>query len=659
MGKFVNGLWIVLLLQNLQAIEKGNGNLVIRDGDGLSVQPWFQSIQPDLIHLIKRSYAVTKRSQEYCFDREEQMLQGEEHYPIAETGHQWYCGGNFTGTHGRIEKISYFRRWLDCCLECLTGGEFAAEIDFPGFVALKQPDENCPYYIIAIVLRGSQGEDFQPGSGQLGASWATNYDAGAQDIDQENFGFTGAMHAGYVTKIRSCDFSAEDLATMVADEIVANPLPCYTIGELVRTLEESVKRELRKVPPSEWHRVRFVVTGHSQGGGLAQVALPYVIHKFGGAMDGFVNNVETPRFFGYFLSAPRVAADQETRNNYENFVGPDNMISHFAFRDIVTMACLHGYVTLGHLACDSAYDVLYRGICSEIAHNNRLLLMKFFRRQIQRGQFDVTDKACWTYKGNANLKICWPEIQYIFTNLPEDQFNAMDITPALIGEILNKALNLYRRKHSIIVDAHTSDTFFSEALVEHLIRIEDREWKLIREICSGDLLPQEIRLDEERRNTIRKVEENISGNTVSWSANGCFNIVALLDTALDLVSGTRDTHNSGGLCECLGRVFCCSCCCSRPLNVHTSLFFDEKFRDLVAEDALDFEAYGITPAGGIPLFAYLHYGSSANAHNKKLFDAYLPSRNLKHALRNGQILNQNADVRLQSELYSPAAAEDF
>jgi hypothetical protein len=604
-------------------------SLISTDQEGnASVQPWFQSIQPDLIRLIKRSYVNTKRDTDGQFRHEGRMLSQGASFVIPETGHEWVIDRNFTGVHGRIENHSWLQKILNGFLECITWGGFSAEIDFPGFVGLMKPNETCPYYVIAVVLRGSQGEDFQPGSGMLGASWATNYDAVPENVRVEEFGFEGSMHAGYTTKVRSFNFIHDEIAQMVSRGEIENPLHSEDL-DFICSLTSSIACIISQVPKDELHKIRFVVTGHSQGGGLAQVTLPYLIQIFGNefrALPNFIDNISTPRFFGYFLSAPRVAADKYTVTNYTEFVGYDNMINHFAFRDIVTMACLDGYLTLGHLACDAAFDILYRGICSEIACNNRLLLMGFFKRHLDFDRFDIANDDCWVYDDNPNLMICWKEIRRI---LAREYFNASNITEESFLNLLNQALGEYRVSHGI-----ESDEYFT---TDHTLLNDVLDWDKIRAICRGDLAPNEIHLDEERCAILHRVEDNISGETVSFSETGRWNVISLIDTALDLLDATRDTHNSGGCGEVLKRIFCCTCC-ANPLKVGRSYFFDPKFRELV-EECIEPQEYGITPAGNISLFSYLHYGTSANAEGEKSFDPYLPSRNLDHALQNGRKLS--------------------
>jgi hypothetical protein len=202
-----------------------NETLVKVMGEGRSeVHLRFQGIQPDLIRLSKVNYVRTKRDSTGAFQHQRRLLSGNENFIVAEPGNRWRVDHNFPDTHEWIEWHSCWRAMLNGLLECVTCGRFSREVDFPGFVALLEPNEQCPYYLIVVVLRGSQDEDFQPGSGLLGANWATNFDVTLKHVLPNELGFQGRMHAGYMTKVRSFNFSQEQLAGMVQREEIENPL---------------------------------------------------------------------------------------------------------------------------------------------------------------------------------------------------------------------------------------------------------------------------------------------------------------------------------------------------------------------------------------------------------------------------------------------------
>ncbi|MDR1366383.1 MAG: hypothetical protein LBJ13_00525 [Puniceicoccales bacterium] len=618
-----------------------NMPLVFKDGHGFHVAPWFKAIQPDLLHLIKRSYMITKRENNGTFRNEHRMLLGDPAFYIPETDHRWICDRNFTGIHGKLN--SHIGSVLNVAFEAITLGKFSPEIDFPGYVATLKTDQ-CT--VICVTLRGSQGEDFQPGSGLLSASWATNYDAGSLEVDPELYGFVGRMHGGYLTKINSCNLPMEAFEQVVAEREVNNPLQSREDLNFIYPLFESIQHAIEQIPEDERSNIRFIVAGHSQGGGLAQVVFPLIINQFGWMIHGFINNVETPRFFGYFLSAPRVVADQETVNNYNALVGCDNMINHFAFRDVVTMACLHGYRTLGHLACDSARDVLHRGICSEIAHNNRMLLLSFIRACMDTNDFDIGDDQHWILNENQELIICWDEIRHLLSHQP---FAYEQINREGIVNLCNLALNQYRQRNGI-----DGESYFT---VDQILW--DCDWNEIQRICRGDLFPHEIQLNEETCAILDRIVDNIYGNTVVFSSSGRFNVIALIDTVLDLLDAGRGGENSGGCWECLKRCLCCCCSLFGHSGIESDFDFDPDFKALLKSKGIDSNGHGMIKLGGSSLINYLHFGSGANGFNTKLFDKFLPSRNLEFALENGEMVAAERNPILRSEVKeAPMPIED-
>ncbi|MDE6575851.1 MAG: lipase family protein [Opitutales bacterium] len=602
----------------------------------LSVAKWFQNIHPDIIQLIKRSYLLTKRDSQNCFVHEAEMLQGNPTFQTEKTQHSWHCFRNFTGIHGDIQESSCLGNCLNCFLKCFSCGRTRPELDFAGFVAYKPeelPGPNyCPYHVICVVFRGSQGESFQPGNGMMSASWATNYDCAPTAVNPESYGFEGRVHGGYLAKVNSCNFPHEDIAMMVCDGEIDNPLHDWD-DRYLYSLDESIQEAIDRVPANERDKIRFIVTGHSQGGGLAQVALPYILTKFSSQIPGFQDNFTTPRFFGYFLSPPRVIADAACENAYNLLVGYDNMISHFAFRDIVTLASLRGYVPLGHLAIDAPYDVITRGIQSEIAYNNRLFLMEYLKAKLDSDRFDTSDAKCWIFNENPELLISWTDIGHILADIrqyfnrvlsPNDLY--LNISPRTLLEIFNLALERYNnRKHR-----NSQARFESNQIVFH----ETIDWDMLRELGMGDLCAEEVVLDPQRQAIIDQLDKNITGETVTFSRRGNNNITALIDTVCDLRDAERGHSNPGGAWETIKR-FICPCIWGELEQPEQPYIFDEEFKQLLEEHGIAPQDYGISPAGQVSLIAYLHYGSGANGYNAKLFDPYMPSANLNWALDNG------------------------
>jgi hypothetical protein len=458
------------------------------------------------------------------------------------------------------------------------------------------------------------------------------------EVDPKLYGFIGRMHTGYYAKVGSCNLPQDALEAMVADGEVRNPLQPREDLDFIHPLFESIQSAIDQIPPEERGNIRFVVTGHSQGGGLAQVALPLIINQFRNAIPGFVNNIVTPRFFGYFLSAPRVAADQETVNNCNALVGCDNMMNHFAFRDVVTTAYLRGYRTLGHLACDSARDVLQRAICSEISHNHRMFFLSFLKACVDPIAFDRSDEQHWMLPEDPELIVCWDEFKHL---LSHQSFTYEQINPEGIVDLCNLALDRYRQRHGIGAESHFA--------IEQLPFVADYDWENVQRICRGDLFPHEIQPNEETCAMLDRIVGNIYGNTVTFSRDGTLNIRSLLDTVSDLLDAGRGESNPGGCLECLKRCFGCFRFLW-PSRVESPFDFDPEFQELLESRGIDTQDMGIVRLGGSSLIAYLHYGSGANAFDGKLFDKFLPSRNLNFALMNGLIVSNDPHQMLHSEI---------
>ncbi|MDR0715417.1 MAG: hypothetical protein LBF25_01375, partial [Puniceicoccales bacterium] len=218
----------------------------------IEANPAFVDIMADLHFLIKRSYRSTKRDANEQYEALH-MLEQDDLETIPGTMHNWHCIKNFQGQQGTFATPNIGWRIVKGVLSMFAKGNLITEVDYPGFVAYRT-DYNCGDDIIwlVVVLRGSQGEDFQPLGGMLGSSWVTNLSAGAASLPKKHFPFAGEVHSGYLNKMLACEIS----------------------------MKNSINEALENIGPENFHRVRFIVTGHSQGGGLAQIALPMIIKDF-------------------------------------------------------------------------------------------------------------------------------------------------------------------------------------------------------------------------------------------------------------------------------------------------------------------------------------------------------------------------------------------
>jgi hypothetical protein len=78
-------------------------------------------------------------------------------------------------------------------------------------------------------------------------------------------------------------------------------------------------------------------TGHSQGGGVAQVTVAYLTTLLGEYLYGpNFDNKEFNSVYGVFISPARAWGNKSTRAVYENVVGVNNMIGYSSVMDIVT-----------------------------------------------------------------------------------------------------------------------------------------------------------------------------------------------------------------------------------------------------------------------------------------------------------------------------------
>ncbi|MDR2720817.1 MAG: hypothetical protein LBB15_00820 [Puniceicoccales bacterium] len=553
--------------------------------NAVKAHPEFVKIVPDLHFLIKRSYRSTKRNENQQYE-EVRMLEQDELATIPTTNHNWHCIRNFQGQQGTFVTPNIGWRIVKGVLSMFSGGNLITEVDYPGFVAYRTDYGSDDGIIwLAIVLRGSQGEDFQPFSGMLGSSWITNFSAGAANLDKINFPFEGEVHSGYLNKVLACKIS----------------------------MYNAVNQALESIGQDNFYRVRFVVTGHSQGGGLAQIALPMIIKEFSyiyednhGTNSEFKND-ETPRFFGYFMSAPRIACGKSTTKSFNKYTGKHNMIRHSAHGDVVPMLCMPDYHALGVMALDPFYDVFCRSIRSEIAHCSLSALFIELKRLFDPDKFDMDEKNdTWTAKDNPRVKIYWIEIakaakiygsRHIFRNSPPI---------ALFKDLLIKGIASANNPREFEEQEDFSD--LSDEFIVGLMK----EWYDVRNIkllINRFALFGDIKLDEKRKEKIFMISDQMeewlgSGETFGFSAaTSCV-------SSLNAVSETANTLKGFG---------------SRNF---------EKYSNLIDGDT-SISADALSPIGEISAMAIAHFGSRSNYYKQSLFDRNLPSKDINLALRNG------------------------
>lgn len=369
--KYLNIVGASLMQGLLLANPDVNGPLVQRDeAEKICINPFMTTDVIDDIHqLIKRSYRITNRGDnEFDYlhpnklmrNRSNRMLHSRSHMSLSDDNltretfaNSWLIHKPFTGTHGVTSMGGIAGKFVPV----------SKEIDYQGFVAYLAPAQGRPP-VVAIVYRGSQSKSFQKLNGILGPSWLTNFSAKKMKFPVQTIipGYPmiadiqgTVFHKGFLEKYLSGRFS------VLAD-----------IEDVWNTIPEKFRSE-----------TRFIITGHSQGAGVAIPAALDIVNTLGKRFFGeHFNNVETPRFFVYALSGPNPVGNVATKEIMYNIIGRDNIIRHNSIFDIVTYACLGerynkwlcnfifgtvagveaGYHPVGHLAIDDIKQLFEKGL---------------------------------------------------------------------------------------------------------------------------------------------------------------------------------------------------------------------------------------------------------------------------------------------------------
>ena|GEM_PF-2827503 len=365
--KYLNIVGASLMQGLLLANPDPNGPLVQRDDNNkICVNPIMSPVLVDDLHqLMKRSYRITNRGDnEFDYQHPGKLIRNRSNrmshasfspYKLIRESftNSWLVHKPFIGTHGMTS--------LDGLPGKVVPGSM--EVDYQGFVAYLAPERGRPP-VVAIVYRGSQSKSFQKFHGILGPSWLTNFSAKRMEFPMQTMipGYPTidniqgtSFHKGFLKKYLSGRFS------VLAD-----------IDDIWNTIPEKLRSE-----------TRFIITGHSQGAGVAIPAALDIVNTLGKCFFGkHFDNVKTPRFFVYALSGPNPVGDVATKNVINNIVGRDNIIRHNSIFDLVTYACLGerynqwlcnfifgtiagveaGYHPVGHLAIDDVKQLFEKGL---------------------------------------------------------------------------------------------------------------------------------------------------------------------------------------------------------------------------------------------------------------------------------------------------------
>lgn len=213
--------------------------------------------------------------------------------------------------------------------------------DTPGFIAY-----NAKLNMITVVYHGSSNSE----------DWENNLDAKKTLAKDLGLMMPGKVHRGIALKYQS---SREDM-------------------------ENTLDFFINSLSPEKKSDVKIVVTGHSQGGSLASLAIADLAANYGRRTFGeHFNNITSNTFFGYFLAPARVYGDDTSFNWLNSHVGQNNMIRHNVKHDPVLNIVLGrtgesffkkipfvgdyladkyaGYKSVGFLALDNTSDAIERG----------------------------------------------------------------------------------------------------------------------------------------------------------------------------------------------------------------------------------------------------------------------------------------------------------
>ncbi|MDR0755298.1 MAG: hypothetical protein LBE99_00030 [Puniceicoccales bacterium] len=287
-----------------------------------------------LAYLNAKAYGNTKRLSE------DQYVFNEDLYGVGEGDTS--AASQWLSEQGIIAKKPFVG---------LHGAGENKELDYPGFVAYRIHEKvgGWKHVDIFVTFRGSQGENFQALGGLAGASWLTNLDADKLIAHGSEFGisdkyFTSksesrlSLHQGYAQKFTSFKSSlSSHLTELLNDDLT---LASYkTLSNKSLDKDKSLKGPALKSYMDGKRKCTFQVycTGHSQGGGIAQISTAFVTTFIGEYLYG--SNFDNKIFnlvYGVFFSPARAWGNEHTRIVYENVVGVNNMVGYSTVMDVVT-----------------------------------------------------------------------------------------------------------------------------------------------------------------------------------------------------------------------------------------------------------------------------------------------------------------------------------
>jgi len=310
-------------------------------------------------------------------------------YPFS---YGWECEPNFEGLHG-----------YGTALHGVTDRQI--EVDFPGYIAFRKGTDKTPD-ILLIVLRGSQGESWQ-GKEQTSvvgkvlkefnsASWMTNFALAPISMEEffnksekvKKIGITSTVK-NTVKSVTSSNKESQDYGDMLLHggfaykamsyrvsmiKSITNMLKRVYLSEKGYTRDALLSREEMVIKDGDSARgqltkslqglpdaltqlsdvvntlgleclknLNIIVTGHSQGGALAQLTfldvvvnvLPKLFPEKTNKEDGIFDNSIHGNCTLYSVSGAKVAYTQGTVDFFNDTCGLYNMVRHNSFMDTV------------------------------------------------------------------------------------------------------------------------------------------------------------------------------------------------------------------------------------------------------------------------------------------------------------------------------------
>lgn len=211
---------------------------------------------------------------------------------------------------------------------------------------------------IFIILEGSQGEDFEFLGGLGGASWLTNFQAKKVRINakeefelNEKYLLNGdgilSFHQGYLAKIANSNFYFKRAIDSV-------------LNDALHIKDRSKKSKLKTksmIDKKRGNTVQVYILGHSQGGGLVQVAAPYYTTHIGQYLYGQnFDNKEYNTVHAICLSPARAIGDEYTLNVIERVMGKGNIFGYCSPMDPVPCVPLGSNID-GHKLAKASFKI--------------------------------------------------------------------------------------------------------------------------------------------------------------------------------------------------------------------------------------------------------------------------------------------------------------